>query len=50
MRDSANIDSVRRLNPDMISLDPNTAVHNLVTEEMHFFHEGSSMRKIRLTI
>lgn len=35
-----------RLNPDMVSFDPNQVVHDLVTEEEHFFHEGSSMRKI----
>ena len=35
-----------KLNPDMVSFDPATAVDNLVTEEEHFFHEGSSMRKI----
>lgn len=35
-----------RLNPDMVSFDPETIVDNLVTEEEHFFHEGSSMRKI----
>ena len=35
-----------RLNPDMVSFDPKTIVDDLVTEEKHFFHEGSSMRKI----
>lgn len=35
-----------KLNPDMISFDENTIVDDLVTEEEHFFHEGSSMRKI----
>ena len=35
-----------RLNPDMVSFDPARAVPNLATEEAHFFHEGSSMRKI----
>lgn len=34
------------LNPDMISFDESKIVHDLVTEEKHFFHEGSSMRKI----
>lgn len=35
-----------KLNEDMISFDENAVVHDLVTEEEHFFHEGSSMRKI----
>lgn len=35
-----------KLNPDMISFNPEGIVDNLVTEEDHFFHEGSSMRKI----
>lgn len=35
-----------RLNPDMVSFDQSQIVDNLVTEEAHFFHEGSSMRKI----
>lgn len=35
-----------RLNPDLLSFRPEDVVHNLVTEEEHFFHEGSSMRKI----
>ncbi len=35
-----------RLNPDMVSFDRNAVVDDLVTEEEHFFHEGSSMRKI----
>ena len=35
-----------KLNPDMISFDRETIVDDLVTEEEHFFHEGSSMRKI----
>lgn len=34
------------LNEDMISFDEKKVVHDLVTEEKHFFHEGSSMRKI----
>lgn len=35
-----------KLNPDMRSFDPADIVDNLVTEEAHFFHEGSSVRKI----
>ncbi len=35
-----------KLNEDMTSFDPSQVVDNLVTEEEHFFHEGSSMRKI----
>lgn len=35
-----------RMNLDMVSFDPKEIVDNLVTEEEHFFHEGSSMRKI----
>lgn len=35
-----------RLNPDMVSFDRDAVVDDLVTEEEHFFHEGSSMRKI----
>lgn len=35
-----------KLNPDLISFDPEKVVDNLVTEEENFFHEGSSMRKI----
>ena len=35
-----------KLNPDMMSFDPADTVENLVTEEEHYFHEGSSMRKI----
>lgn len=34
------------LNRDMVSFDREKIVDNLVTEEEHFFHEGSSMRKI----
>ena len=34
------------LNEDMVSFDPEKVVKNLVTEEQHYFHEGSSMRKI----
>jgi hypothetical protein len=35
-----------RLNDDMRSFDRNAVVDDLVTEEEHYFHEGSSMRKI----
>ncbi|MFC3928546.1 family 43 glycosylhydrolase [Streptococcus caprae] len=35
-----------KLNPDMTSLDLDSQVDGLVTEEEHFFHEGSSIRKI----
>lgn len=35
-----------RLNEDMVSFDAEKVVNDLVTEETHFFHEGSSMRKI----
>ena len=35
-----------KLNPDMVSFDPEQIADDLVTEEEHFFHEGSSMRKI----
>ncbi len=35
-----------KLNPDMKSFDRDNIVDDLVTEEKHFFHEGSSMRKI----
>ena len=35
-----------KLNEDMVSFDPENIVDDLVTEEEHFFHEGSSMRKI----
>lgn len=34
------------LNDDMTTFDEAKVVENLVTEEEHFFHEGSSMRKI----
>ena len=34
------------LNEDMTSFDRDAVVDNLVTEEEHFFHEGSSMRRI----
>ena len=35
-----------RLQEDMISFDQDGIVDDLVTEEQHYFHEGSSMRKI----
>ncbi len=35
-----------KMNPDMVSFDREQIVDDLVTEEEHFFHEGSSMRKI----
>lgn len=35
-----------KLNPDMISFNRDEIVDDLVTEEQHFLHEGSSMRKI----
>lgn len=35
-----------KLNEDMLSFDKNQIKNDLVTEEEHFFHEGSSMRKI----
>lgn len=35
-----------KLNPDMISFNPEEVKDNLVTEEEHFFHEASSMRRI----
>lgn len=34
-----------KLNADMISIDENSIVENILTEEEHHFHEGSSMRK-----
>ena len=34
-----------KLNEDMVSFDTAKVVKNLVTEQEHFFHEGSSMRK-----
>ena len=37
------------LNEDMVSFCKDNVVENLVTEEEHFFHEGSSMRKINGT-
>lgn len=35
-----------KLNDDMMSFEENAVVDDLVTEEEHYFHEGSSMRKI----
>ena len=35
-----------KLKPDMVSFDRKDIVDDLVTEEEHCFHEGSSMRKI----
>lgn len=35
-----------KLNEDMMSFQREDIIDNLVTEEKHFFHEGSSMRKI----
>lgn len=35
-----------KLNPDMQSFRKEDVRDNLVTEEQHYFHEGSSMRKI----
>jgi len=35
-----------KLNDDMMSFDEQCVVNDLVTEEEHFFHEGSSMRRI----
>lgn len=35
-----------RLNEDLVSFSPENVVEDLVTEQEHFFHEGSSMRKI----
>ena len=37
--------SAVKLNADMMSFDEKTVVKNVVTEESHGFHEGSSMRK-----
>lgn len=34
-----------KLNEDMVSFEPSKVVKNLVTEQEHYFHEGSSMRK-----
>lgn len=38
-----------KLNTDMVSFDPEDIVDDLVTEQIHGFHEGSSMRKIGST-
>ena len=38
-----------RLNPDMRSIDESSVVRNVLTEEEHGFHEGSSIRKINGT-
>ena len=35
-----------RLNPDMRTLEKGSTVHNILTEQEHGFHEGSSLRKI----
>ena len=35
-----------KLNPDMMTIEEGSIADDLVTEEQHFFHEGSSMRKI----
>lgn len=35
-----------KLNSDMISFDPQKTIDRFLTEEEHFFHEGSSVRKI----
>lgn len=35
-----------KLGEDMVSLNRDEIIDDLVTEEKHFFHEGSSMRKI----
>ena len=35
-----------KLHDDMVTLDESSITDNLVTEEEHTFHEGSSMRKI----
>lgn len=35
-----------KLNDDMVSFDENRIVNDIVTEQEHCFHEGSSMRKI----
>ncbi|MDD3108657.1 MAG: family 43 glycosylhydrolase, partial [Alistipes sp.] len=34
-----------KLKPNMVEVDTSTIVDGLVTEQEHFFHEGSSMRK-----
>jgi arabinoxylan arabinofuranohydrolase len=35
-----------KLADDMRSLVPGSTVHDVLTEEMHFFHEGTSIRKV----
>ena len=35
-----------KLNPDMVSFDEKEVVSDLLTEEEHHFHEGTSVRKI----
>lgn len=34
-----------KMNEDLLSFDPENVADDLVTEEEHYFHEGSSMRK-----
>ncbi|MDE7188402.1 MAG: family 43 glycosylhydrolase, partial [Lachnospiraceae bacterium] len=34
------------LHQDMVSFDQKKIIHNFLTEERHYFHEGSSVRKI----
>jgi arabinoxylan arabinofuranohydrolase len=34
-----------KLKPNMVQIEEGSVVENLVTEEEHYFHEGSSMRK-----
>ena len=34
-----------KLKPNMTELDESTIVENLITEQEHFFHEGSSLRR-----
>ena len=34
-----------KLKPDMVTIDHSTVIENIVTEEEHCFHEGSSMRR-----
>lgn len=34
-----------KLTDDMLDIDKETIVENIITEEEHFFHEGSSMRR-----
>lgn len=37
--------SCTRLTPDMMTLDEDSVVDGVLTEEIHHFHEGSSMRR-----